>query len=420
MQTLLAITVGGSCAPVVTAIRDYNPDFVVFIVSTGARGSRAMVDGRDKPCSAEDKTPLPNILEQTGLPAEKCAFIELEEPDTLHLCYQKIRNGLGEHSAGRTDWRKLADYTGGTKTMTAALIVVALEMGWELSVVRGNRTDLLKVRDGTEMASLVNTWEVRARQQLEQAETLFNQFAYASAGQLVESLMRAAPLSVELQREIQRFVTLSRGFDAWDRFDHARAAQILAPYQSEIVPQWKFLKTLVGQAKGTGYEPVFDLVRNAERRAARGRFDDAVARLYRALEMLAQIRLAQREPSLNASDLKSDLLPESLRSKYANREGKVKLGLQEDYDLLAELEDPLGKAFAPERKKMLSTLEKRNASILAHGAQPCDQNVYQEMHAQILRLLELGLNALGVKVESPQFPQIERGTIIQSDNPPIH
>ena len=414
MRTLLTLTVGGSCAPVVTAIRDHNPDFVVFIVSTGSRGSRAMVDGKDKPCLAEDKTPLPNVLEQTGLPLEKYDFIELDEPDTLHLCYQKIRAGLIEHATGRADWRKLADYTGGTKTMTAALIVVALELGWELSVVRGNRTDLLKVRDGTEMASLVNTWEVRARQQLEQAESLFNQFAYASAGQLAESLMRAAPLSVDLQREIQRLVTLARGFDAWDRFDHIRAAQILASYQAEIVPQWKFLKTLTEQSRGTGYEPVFDLVRNAERRAARGRYDDAVARLYRALEMLAQVRLKQREPSLDSGDLDPDLLPEGIRFKYATRDGKIKLGLLEDYDLLTELEDPLGQAFAPERKKILSTLEKRNASILAHGAKPCDATIYSEMHTEVLRLLNEGLKVVHVRVESPQFPQIKQGKLIQS------
>jgi len=412
VQTLLALTVGGSCAPVVTAIRDYNPDFVVFIVSTGSRGSRSMVDGQSKPCAAEDKTPLPNILEQTGLPGDKCTFIELDDPDTLHLCYQKIRDGLNKHTVARADWRKIADYTGGTKTMTAALILVALELGWELSVVRGNRTDLLKVRDGTEMASLVNTWEVRARQQLEQAEILFTQYAYSSAGQLVESLLRTAPLSPELQREIQRFVTLSRGFDAWDRFDHVRAVQILAPYQSEIVPQWKFLKILTGQSKGTGYEPVFDLVRNAERRAARGRYDDAVARLYRALEMLAQIRLKQRAPSLDSSDLKLDLLPENIRQTYANRQGKIKLGLLEDYDLLNALEDPLGESFASERRKILATLEKRNASILAHGAQPCDENIYNEMHSETLRLLEQGLKATGVKVDSPQFPRMQAGQLV--------
>lgn len=425
MATLLALTVGGSCTPVITAIKDYQPDFVVFIASSGPKGSRVTVDGAGNPCGDTRKVKCPkchadiplgnpegaNILAQSGISAEHSWIVEVTDPDDLPNCYTTIRAALLEARKERTDWRTIADYTGGTKTMTAALAIAALELGWELSIVRGNRSDLQKVLDGTEMASLVNTAEVRARQQLDQAEALFNQYAYSSAGQLAENLVRAAPLSPELQREIQRFVTLSRGFDAWDRFDHARAAQILAPYQAEIVPHWKFLKILTGQSKGTGYEPVFDLVRNAERRAARGRYDDAVARLYRALEMLAQIRLKQREPSLDSSDLKLDLLPENVRQAYANRQGKIKLGLLEDYDLLNALEDPLGKSFASERGKILATIEKRNASILAHGTQPCNETIYREVHSEILRLLEQGLSALGVRVDSPQFPRIQAGRI---------
>lgn len=411
-KTLLAVTVGGSCTPVVTAIRDYTPDFVIFIVSTGKKGSQRMVDGEGKPCRVNDEIFSPNILEQTRLSPKQYDFIKLDAPDALDSCYQKIRDALSKHDAKRGKWRKIADYTGGTKTMSAALVLVALEAGWELSVVRGNRTDLLKVRDGTEMASLVNTWEVRARQQLEQAEHLFNQYAYTSAGQLIESLMRAAPLSSHLQQEIQRFVTLSRGFDAWDRFDHERAFHLLEPYQSEIVPNWVFLKKLIGKARGTGYEPVFDLVRNAERRAARGRYDDAVARLYRALEMLAQIRLKQREPSLDSSDLNVELLPENVRSSFANQEGKIKLGLREDFELLVALDDPLGKTFASQKSKILNLLNKRNASILAHGIQPCDENIFREMLDGTKRFLEEGLKEINITIESPQFPKIQHGKVL--------
>ena len=50
MSVMLALTVGGSCAPVITAIRDYQPDFVCFIVSSGSRGSWATVDGPGNPC----------------------------------------------------------------------------------------------------------------------------------------------------------------------------------------------------------------------------------------------------------------------------------------------------------------------------------------------------------------------------------
>jgi CRISPR-associated protein (TIGR02710 family) len=418
MPTLLALTVGGSCAPVVTAIKDYQPDFVMFIASQGPTGSRVTIDGPGNPCGDRRKVKCSacghevllgnpegaHILAQTGLRRDKCEILELLNPDDLPDCYSQLRAALIRLRQTRPDWRCLADYTGGTKTMTVALSLVALELGWELSIVRGNRTDLQKVRNGTEMASLVNTWEVRARQQLEQAGELFNQFAYASAGQLVKLLARSAPLSPELQRDTQKVVTLCRGFDAWDRFDHARAAQILQAYRDEVLPQWKMLKKILGEMKASGYEPVFDLFYNAERRAQRGRYDDAVARLYRSLEMLAQIRLRQRKPALNTSDLDVSLLPGSAQAAFAGKSGRIKLGLLEDYDLLAALDDPLGKFFAPHRKKLLAMLEKRNESILAHGIQPCNEDAYQEMGEQVWQFLAEGLKVLNIPGDGVQFP----------------
>ncbi len=407
MKTILALTVGGSCTPIVTAIKSYTPDFVVFIVSTGSQGSRQQVDGTNKPCR-QGEVSTPSIVEQSGLTSDKYAFIELDEPDSLELCFEKILAGLRNQCVGREEWQKIADYTGGTKTMSAALVLCAFELDWQLSLVQGNRTDLQKVHDGTEMTSLVNTAEVRARQQLDQAKRLFDQFAYASAAQLAENLMRKAPLSAGLKKEIQKLVTLSRGFDAWDRFDHQRAYEILDPYRGDIGEQWRFLKTLLGKTFATGYEAVLDLINNAERRAERKRFDDAVARLYRALEMFAQIRLKKREPSLDSSDLNLMFLPESIRSKYEGRTGKIKLGLVEDYELLLELDDPLGKVFELYRNQLLDILKTRNESILAHGSKPCDEAIYSRMRNIILEFVNEGLSALNLEVQSPQFPAIHK------------
>lgn len=413
MKTLLILTVGGSCAPVVTAIKDYKPDHTVFIVSTGDRGSRITIDGDQKPCQKEDKTPEVNILRQTGMQEGQYHIKELSDPDTLHLCFEEIRHELLNLSPEQQEWRKVADYTGGTKTMSAALCLAALQTGWELSVVRGSRTDLIRVRDGTEMASLVNTWDVRARQQIEQAEELFNQYAYSPAGDLLKSLVRSAPLSPGLQGSIQKIVTLCHGFDAWDRFDHVRAAQILQPYRDEFLPQWKMLKKILGEMQPSKYEPVFDLFFNAERRAHNGRYDDAVARLYRALEMLAQTRLKQREPALSADNIIVSLLPDPLQVRFASRKGKIKLGLLEDYDLLSELDDPLGTFFSPQRQKLLATLEKRNSSILAHGSTPCDEGIYLEMHEKVKIFITDGLKSLKVPFEGIQFPSLSEGNIMQ-------
>lgn len=413
MKTFLVLTVGGSCAPIVTAIKDYQPDHTVFIVSTGDRGSRITIDGEQKPCQKEDKTPEVNILRQTGLQEGQYHIKELSDPDTLHLCYEEIRHELINLGPEQQEWRKIADYTGGTKTMSAALCLAALQTGWELSVVRGSRTDLIKVRDGTEMASLVNTGDVRAHQQIKQAEDLFNQYAYSPASELLKSLIRSAPLSPGLQGSIQKMVTLCHGFDAWDRFDHVRAAQILHPYRDEFLPQWIMLKKILGEIQPSKYEPVIDLFFNAGRRAHNGRYDDAVARLYRALEMLAQTRLKQRDPALFADDIDISLLPKPLQVRYAGRKDKIKLGLQEDYDLLAGLDDPLGSFYSPQRQKLLATLQKRNNSILAHGSTPCDEGVYLEMYERVKIFITDGLKTLNVPFEGIQFPILSQGKIVQ-------
>lgn len=411
MKTLLAVTVGGSCVPIVKAISDYRPDFVIFIVSSGKQGSRSMVDGDLNPCRNQNQDPLPNIVEQTRLSSSQYDFVELDDPDSLEACYRKILENLDQRYSNSPEWRKIADYTGGTKTMTASLVIAALQLGWELSVVRGDRTDLVKVREGTELASLVNAWEVRAYQQLNQAEELFNQFGYSSAAHIAETLMRIAPLSAELKQRIQRFVSLARGFDAWDRFDHNRAQNILEPYCSEIVPHWKFLKKLAHPSNELGYEPVFDLLLNAERRAERGRYDDAVARLYRCLEMIAQISLLRRKPSINPSNLSLDSLPEHLRGEYSQKKAKIKLSLVEDYDLLISLEDPVGIAIKPDRGKMLDILSRRNSSILAHGILPVGEETYREMHEFTRHLIEKVKMVIKIEEEGLQFPRIRDGRL---------
>ncbi len=424
MSTILALTVGGSCAPVITAVRDYQPDFVCFIVSGGDKGSRKTVDGPGNPCGDPRKMKCPecgkevplgdpkgaNILTQTGLTEGQYEILELPEPDDLAGCYAQVRTALMRLRETLSTWRFLADYTGGTKTMTAALVLAALETGYELSLVKGTRADLVKVRNGTEMAALVNVGEVRARQQMAEAQRLFNKYAYASAAEILQSTLRAAPLPPELQREIGEWVTWCRAFDAWDRFDHSQARALLEPYHDRFVELWRFLK-LVSSAK-PGYAPVLDLLRNAERRAARGRYDDAVARLYRDLEMLAQIRLAQRELPLQSGDLNPTLLPDALQAKYEmlrepGEKGKVKLGLRQNYELLAELADPLGNVYQEYSKRLLTALSHRNESILAHGETPIAHNRWQEMYQVSAGFIQAGLQALKVRLEAPQFPQWE-------------
>lgn len=80
------------------------------------------------------------------------------------------------------------------------------------------------------------------------------------------------------------------------------------------------------------------------------------------------------------------------------------LGLQDDYRLLADLGDQLGRRFTElgldERKR--SPLVSRNHSILAHGFDPVGPAVFEKLKAATLSLAEIDERQL------PVFPTLGR------------
>ena len=67
MPTLLAVTVGGACTPIVTAIRDYSADHVCFIASAGPKGSLAAVQGEGDPCGDKRQIRCPHCGKPVAL-----------------------------------------------------------------------------------------------------------------------------------------------------------------------------------------------------------------------------------------------------------------------------------------------------------------------------------------------------------------
>ena len=199
----------------------------------------------------------------------------------------------------------------------------------------------------------------------------------------------------------------AKGFAAWDVFDHVTALNLLSSLGRYYGKHLAALKKLTGQEKGNGYEPVADLLNNAERRASQERFDDAVARLYRATEMAAQIRLF-REHGLDSNKLTLNDLPENLRSEYepfVHENGKLLLGLRKSFELLGRLDDPVGRLFETKRNAVIGALTTRNNSIFGHGTEPVGREGYEKvrntLHAFISEAVRLAKGLLDV----PQFPR---------------
>lgn len=431
------ITVGGSHQPIVTAIQSLKPDRVIFICSEGPRGSQLQILGDGNPCEvrrgSEVLERLPNIPRQVELGDRfqpDRDLILVQNPDDLSECYRQITQGLRKLKQEFPDESFHADYTGGTKTMSVALSLAALDYGIPLFLTTSTtRPNIIKVEAG-ERTRRATTTALTVERKIEQVLSRYlSQYHYAAATLELNSLLQEMELSTEDNKRVQELLDLCIGLDAWDRFDHLSALSSLQSYMNrkEIQSLGIFLKktissrsqvdeslTAEGGTQGHGYEIIQDLLLNAERRAVQQRYDDAVGRLYRALELLAQIHLWKvYEIKTGAVDVQK--LPESLREQYEDKRSphnkQIQLALRGSYELLSQFSnDPLGQIYRENCSKILHKLETRNNSLFAHGFQPIISRDYQEFSEVVVHFIQQSISAIiskksqSLSLKSLQFP----------------
>lgn len=433
MDSVLVVTVGGSFRPVLVAVQEYEPDFVCFICSTD---SAREVDGPGTPCALRRGSEVigryPSIVAQAGLAPDQYQIEIVHDPDDPQEAYETARRVIRDCHArfpGRTLY---VAYTGGTKSMSAGALMAAFDDGHCMVVnIRGKRAELSVVQEGTETPEVTDVRALYARRRVEIALEAFTRYEYVAA----EAVLREA-VARDADRDLKALVRdlrqLARGLAAWDRADYDLAATLLNGLEGFLTPAHRQLlgkvrdKTRILRTVGSRWrepemirvsdvqyltpEPVYDLILNARRRASQGRFDDAVGRLYRALELYAQIELLRRDEPVLTANVLPERLPESVRPwlEQQRHSDRIALGLVAAYDLLAQLAHPAGLVWAERRGAMLAALEARNHSLLAHGFVPVTAEVYASVQDSIESFIGAADAALGRAeglVRAPQFPQ---------------
>jgi len=422
MQKILILSVGGSPEPIINAVKFYKPDFVYFFCSSGPQGSAITIDGPGDPCGDKRKSRCPKcgheyylgnpkgkaIVFQVGLNKEQYEIVGVDDPDDINECYSKLADLSKRIKERHPDAQVIANYTGGTKTMSVAIALVGtMTEQWDLSLNKGPRLDIIKVRAG-DTPVVVDKWQIFGEQCLESARKALVNYDYALAEAIVsESLLH--PQESSFQNRLLRIRQLCAAFNLWDRFDHKQALELLSPYGRHFSQYIVILKRILKLTKSTGYELVSDLLNNAERRAAQKRYDDAVARLYRATELFAQLRL-EKIKGYKLGKLKLKELPKELRSEYKRytREGdRLALGLREDYELLHRLDDPIGDMFKQNEGKILDALNYRNSSIFAHGITPLEEKDYRLVSDRLKGFILEAAQKIGLNLELKQLPREE-------------
>jgi CRISPR-associated protein (TIGR02710 family) len=327
-----------------------------------------------------------------------------------------------------SDYSVLVDLTGGTKCMSAALALAARRWPCQFAYVGG--ADLggaertkggvgVVVSGKEQIVYSQNPWDSLGYQAVEDAVALLDQGDYEGAKSTLDQALKNVARG-DIKSELAAFKLFCEAYQAWDIFDHdlalkklgevarnannirhlfgIEAADLLRTVQSHQ----SFLRALKDSAQGRFF--LLDLCANARRCADRGRYDDAVSRLYRMIEATAQLRLRE-EPHYIADTGKIplDMVPEALREQWAIKasEDHLMLGLQDDFQLLKALGDVLGQRFeelglAGER----GPLQQRNGSILAHGFTTVRKGTFDSLWRSALRLAEINEDEL------PRFPRL--------------
>lgn len=307
------------------------------------------------------------------------------------------------------------DYTGGTKAMTAGLVLAAIaHRCGMLSYISGERQSGVVMSD-TERVVSIEPRRIWADERLRLVVDYRRALRFDAALTLLDGV-KAVWLGDYERRLADGLRLIANGYGAWDRFDYGRASGELRKLRESAVPELNpfrpeqsVLERLVElkPANGLSADRLADLFNNAGRRLEEGRCDDALARLYRLTEMLAQWIL-QRQYGIDTANVDSAKVPIPIKEQIAARrsvEGKIVIGLDLDYQLLKALGHPVGLHFDEGTLRGIGVLlKKRNVSLLAHGLEPISKQEVESLRDKLRALIALEVPDFADRCRALEFP----------------
>lgn len=332
-------------------------------------------------------------------------FIVIDDIDKFSPVFKRIHDKIEEIKSNKDEKIEVTvDYTSGTKTMSASAVIAGLLTNSKLQLVSGYRGKHGTVEKGGESPQVQNAYEYNYINTRKEVDKLFNWHLYYPARKILEDYLEDTKIHEE---EVNILLNLLLGYESWDRFDHKGALEHLAEAANSIKSYNKSLKSEDKEIKidirdnmnalGTMLNAredikrtymLADLIENAARCIDMGHYDDAVARLYRAIELIAQIKLLAHgidDSNITKEDinrLKDTALKNKLMTMLKGN-GKVQVGLDIKYKILNDLGDTDASGIYLKNNKLKDLLGLRNNSILAHGLTPVSEENARELMALV-------------------------------------
>ncbi|RKX20455.1 MAG: TIGR02710 family CRISPR-associated protein [Candidatus Zixiibacteriota bacterium] len=413
----LVINVGGSPEPVIESLNTHKPDVIYFIPSTESQNKIDEIISRAYP---------------DGFTAQRYKFV-IDDHNNLVSCYKQCFNVFEDiKKAGISGKDIVIDLTGGTKQMSAALALAATEQGLKVSYVGGEertKDGLGTVVSGTEKIYYSShPFDILAKTEKERFCHYFNTYRFTPAIDVCNYVIDKS--SQRMSSIFKCLKKIAEGYRNWDLFKFENSLKSINSginclnrlselYQEDVSRLNDFLKPIkenANQLEGVlnaspkeriSMETVEELVANALRRAEEGKYDDAVARLYRALEMIAQSQFIKIY-NQSTSKFPYDKLCDELKERYSGKiekENTVDLGCYSAYKQLSIEDNKYGKLFMQNEIKIKSLLEQRNKSIMAHGITPLSKKKFENLYDEFVGIF-------GIDGKKIKFAKLDPSALI--------
>ncbi|WP_303247200.1 TIGR02710 family CRISPR-associated CARF protein [uncultured Methanobrevibacter sp.] len=393
MSKAIIFTVGSHTSMIPT-IKEENPDFCYFIHSDE---SKEKVDGIIKEMNFDDSD-------------FKSIKVQHQNLDDIFVKSKMVIDNANDNFS-----EIMVDYTGGTKVMSVGLALAASIYGVEVKYgyIDGKRDNRGSVISGDEsLRTSSNPYDYYAIKEMNSAKEFFNKYQFEAAEESFENAYDKLK-SEALKKQCNIYLKITKLYRNWDKFNDNVGDKKLNKYLSDEILDMdegikknltsndisllnklednsEFLKQKIKSklnSKNVKYY-LADLINNAERRIDESKFDDAVARLYRAMELISQIGLLNKN-LLDENELKNKIFkPDDDKvAEIDDLDIKNRLdtrsGLRNNFTVLEKLGVDYAKEYM-QNDEFQKRIEKRNKSILAHGLNPIDKGDAKMLHDLVL------------------------------------
>ena len=384
MKKLMILTIGtgkGVENGIAKSITVNNPERIVFIATPQSQEMLPKIEDALK-CLYHRTLPSFDIK-------------PLSQEMVVDSAYRAAREAIDSAlQAGYALEEIVLDFTSGTKAMSVGAAAAALLAEcYNMVYIGGYERDAQgRVITGTEIVMSFTPNRVFGDYKKQLALRMFDAYQFDAGLSILQEARQRGE-----RDDLTQLDVLFRAYERWDKFDHAAALRHLEhpdlprDLRKRIGGNRGFVSRIVkaaSESSAIAPELLADLLANARRRMEEGKDDDAVARLYRLTEMIAQYRLQHK--GIITSNVSIDALPEAIRPQYEvlrGESGKIKLGLTQAFRLLGELGD---EAFLPQYAQyeaLRGLLKQRNDSILAHGITPVGREIARLLAERLEPLL---------------------------------